>query len=231
MKLGCIQNGHARIGRTDQEHDLGASQDDGLRAALGEPVHGCTVVFARGVLDFSGAKLLVNDPMELQTLIALRNEYAQRVALLEPLPIEILFHGEARPQESDRGCAEPGGRRAGGIGNVQQRHRGTGLDLRRYFVHGIGTEYETLRPGFLEPPGRLRQQLPRLLPAVLMLQSLDRAEVHAIKHELGGTQRPQAGADRFVDDAVIMYGRFPAHAADQADRSHYTLSSETAFLT
>src|SRR5580693_2100665 len=109
MKLGCIQNGHARIGRTDQEHDLGASQDDGLRSALGEPVHGCPVESARGLLDLSAAKLLVNDPMQLQTLIALRNENAQRVTLFEPPPIEILFHREARPQKSYRGCTEPGG--------------------------------------------------------------------------------------------------------------------------
>ena len=53
-----------------------------------------------------------------------------------------------------------------------------------------------------------------------MLQRLDPGEVDAVQHELRRMQATEPFAHALVDDAVVRQRRFPAHAAEQAQRTH-----------
>src|SRR5258708_4513806 len=50
-----------------------------------------------------------------------------------------------------------------------------------------------------------------------MLQPLDLVEVDAVEDHFRRMQPAEAFLDRLVDQPVIGNGRFPTHAADQAD--------------
>src|SRR5579862_3167474 len=84
MKLGSVQYGHRGVAGSDQQHDLGASQNDGLSAAFDETTDRGAIVFARDVHDLSGAQLLINDAMKLEPFSTLRDENPHAVAGFEP---------------------------------------------------------------------------------------------------------------------------------------------------
>ena len=61
------------------------------------------------------------------------------------------------------------------------------------------------------------------------LQRLDLVEIHAVQNDLGRVQATQTAFDDFVDLAVIRDGRFPAHAADEAEGFHGAMKKPKNF--
>jgi hypothetical protein len=52
-----VEHRHGAVGLADQQHDLGAAQDDPLRAALDQPLDHRAVDLARGVQHLAGHQL------------------------------------------------------------------------------------------------------------------------------------------------------------------------------
>ena len=75
-------------------------------------------------------------------------------------------------------------------------------------------------PHTLERAPGIHHALRRLLPAGFALQHLARGEFHGIQYALGRVQPAKLFLDCLVEDAVILEGRFPAHAADEANGFH-----------
>ena len=80
--------------------------------------------------------------------------------------------------------------------------------------------FETLRD--------LREAGRRLVPAAGVLHLLDLLEVVGIHQQWGRMQLSDAIPDPLVDELVIERGALPAHAPDQANRSHRSNSTNSS---
>jgi hypothetical protein len=87
-------------------------------------------------------------------------------------------------------------------------------------VHRVGAKDQTLRARTLESLGVPGQQRCCVVPAVLALEDLDGCEVDAVHDAVGGVQAAEPVADRFVEQAVVLGRRLPAHAAQESDALH-----------
>ena len=94
-----------------------------------------------------------------------------------------------------------------------------GLHLVGHAVHRVGADEDAFGAGALEAMGRRRSVRPvGGVPVAGVLQRFDLAEVERPEETSGGVHTAAAPrADTLVDEAVILGGALPTHAADQAD--------------
>jgi hypothetical protein len=94
------------------------------------------------------------------------------------------------------------------------------FDLSSHLVHRVRAQHDALGTCPFHRARRVGQSFAGILPASRTLQLLDVVKVDAVKDQLGRVKPAQSPLDRLVDEAVVQRGRFPAHAADQADHLH-----------
>jgi hypothetical protein len=73
MKSCRCEHGDWTVGGTDQQFNLSASEDDTFRARLDQAVDRGTASLARALLDDAKAQLVVDDPVDLSTIICTRH--------------------------------------------------------------------------------------------------------------------------------------------------------------
>ena len=108
----------------------------------------------------------------------------------------------------------------GCVGDVEEGNvDGVGY-LVGHFVHGVGADEQEVGTRPLDAEGGLDHQVGGFCPAIGVLEFFDLFEVDAVQGDAGGVQTPQSEFHLFVDQAVVLDGGFPAHAAEEADNLH-----------
>ncbi len=67
---------------------------------------------------------------------------------------------------------------------MQKRYVAGSFDSFSDFVHGVGTEHDTLCASLLKTHSRLRQNISRLLPIPLRLTKLNLMEIYTVQQNL-----------------------------------------------
>jgi hypothetical protein len=134
--------------------------------------------------------------------------------------IERLLHRVPSAQQRDASTSRGADRGDRGVGDVQNGNRQCCLHRVRYPMHGVGADQDAVGAGIFEAAGGFRQHRRELVPSAGPLARHDFLEVEAAQLQPGRSQAAEASADFTVDDLVVQGGRFPAHAANEADRLH-----------
>jgi hypothetical protein len=84
-------------------------------------------------------------------IIGLRNQHLQPEAVLQPVAVERLLHGEGGAEQAHLADACLQDRRGGRVGDMQQQ-RASGFDPIGQRVHGVGADHQQLGATGLQPP-------------------------------------------------------------------------------
>ncbi len=103
---------------------------------------------------------------------------------------------------------------------MQQRDVDGRFDLGSDLVHGVGADEQEVSARRFDGTSGLGQHLARLRPIARVLQHLDLLEIDADHGDARRMQAAQPLLHAFVDPAIVEFGAFPAHAAEQADGFH-----------
>ena len=95
-----------------------------------------------------------------------------------------------------------------------------GLYLICRLVHGVGANDNKIRTAVFQALCGVHHHSGGFCPFPFVLENLHLCEIDRNHDAFRGMKAPEFCLDRFVDDAVILDGRFPAHAADQTDCFH-----------
>jgi hypothetical protein len=220
VQRGGVEHGHARFGIAQQQAQLGAAQDRALRAGADAVGDQGQQVFPGLGAELAGAKLFVDHPMQFGTLRRVGHQAAHAVPALHVFAEERLLHGEGGAEQQHRIQSLCADRLAGGVDDVDQRQRRSGRHGVGHDVHGVGADQDALGAAGLQAPRGLGQQCAGAVPFTLALAGGDHREVQAVQQQSRRMQRPEAITHAAVDQAVVLDGRFPAHAADEADGAH-----------
>jgi len=217
MDAGRVEHRHRAVLGPHQQHDLGAAEYDRLRAAFNQARDHSAIGVAGCRHHPALHQLVVDHPVHGGTVIRAGHQHLKPESLEQPALVELLLHRECGAQQADApepGRHDPLRRR---VRDVQQRDAHGGLHLVGHAVHGVGADQEEVRAAAFQPPGCVRQQRRRVVPAPRVLQRLDLAEFERPHQAPRRPQPAQPVPHGLVDDAVILGGTLPAHAADEAD--------------
>ncbi|MNY22464.1 hypothetical protein D3C86_1560760 [compost metagenome] len=87
-------------------------------------------------------------------------------------------------------------------------------------MHGVGADQHTIGTRIGKTRTRSAQKRACLIPAIGFLKGDYLGKIERMHDDIGRDQAAAAVAHGLIDHAVIGCGRFPAHAADQADPFH-----------
>ena len=108
---------------------------------------------------------------------------------------------------------------------MQQRQWAGRLDAVSQLVHGVGADQQQIGATGLQAPCGVNHVIAQRIPVAVMLQLLDRGEVHRPQQQLRRMCTTEALPHVLVDEPVVLGRAFPAHAADQAKGLHALLQA------
>jgi hypothetical protein len=177
----------------DQQADLGAAQDHGLGAALGQPADQRGHGLARFVAQHAAAQL-VEDHRVHQRPVGFFGYQQRRAVAPEAVDDDVgRLHREARAQEAGAAHASLLQGQPGGVGNVQQWQAGPRGHCVAHAVHGVGGDQQRLGAGGPQARCGLGQQRRGSVPVVAALAGGHLFEVQAGQRS-GALCRPPAAA-------------------------------------
>src|SRR5664279_3462042 len=205
----------------DQETDLGASKHDPLSAPGDQVAYDPQVLLSGVVHDDAVRQLLEDDTVhDGAVLLGWNEDFEPEVS--QSRPVEVDFHDRCSAKKAKGIRAVSGGCVSGRIDNVYQWDADGVLQLGSDPVHGIRGEDQELGTGALEPPSPLGEVFRGLIPLLVVNESLDYGEIHAVEHDLrGGAAAPEL-VDTLVDPPVVLRAGNAAHATQNTDRLHST---------
>ena len=220
MEGGRIEDRDRAVRGLDQKRDLGTAQDDALRPSALEFPYDGGIGPPRFLADHALSEFLINNVVDRRPSGFFGDEDLQAVRSFEPAAVEVHLHRVPGAQQADRLQPFFLDRSGGRVGNVDERD---GHGPGRAFgepVHGVRANDQPLRPGGLQTAGPLTHELPHPGPVTPPLHFFDRLEVDRQEHQIGRVGAPQPGLDARVYEPVIIDGRMPGHASDEAQGSH-----------
>lgn len=218
-----IECGDLDVRLPNDQREFRAPQNDSLSVVLSKVFDLIEYIpFARWLKD-THAKLFLDDPVQL---IAYRwrgrHHDLDPVALFQPLWNEAILHCEFGPDEADLREVSTLDRQSGRICDMKNGYSRPAGHLRVDFVRGVSGEKDCLRSRRPQLTRGVQKNGCDLVPMTLELEIVELPLVQVVDDERRIRVVPEVVIDRLVDVSVILDGRMPRSATDQAEHPHFS---------